>query len=32
MDILIIIIIIWIWKLTFQFWNLLVNFKKTYLN
>jgi hypothetical protein len=28
MDILILNIIIWIWKLTFQFWNLLFNFKK----
>jgi hypothetical protein len=28
MDILILNIIICIWKLTFQFWNLLFNFKK----
>jgi hypothetical protein len=28
MDILILNIIIWIWKLTFQIWNLLFNFKK----
>jgi hypothetical protein len=28
MQILILNIIIWIWKLTFQFWNFLFNFKK----
>jgi hypothetical protein len=28
MQILILNIIIWIWKLTFLFWNLLFNFKK----
>jgi hypothetical protein len=28
MDILILNIIIWIWKLTFQFWIFLFNFKK----
>jgi len=30
MEILILNIIIWIWKLTFQFWNLLFNFKKIF--
>jgi hypothetical protein len=30
MEILILNIIIWIWKLTFQFWNLLFNFKKLF--
>jgi hypothetical protein len=28
MQILILNIIIWIWKFTFQFWNLLFNFQK----
>jgi len=28
MNILLLNIIIWVWKLTFQFWNFLFNFKK----
>jgi len=30
MDILIVDIIIWIWKLTFQLWNFVFNFKKKF--